>query len=112
MTPKHDQFSDRLKPLTGDEVMAVIEGFCRLQVKLIPSRHFQESAQSRDVILSDAIGILTSGQVNREPEWNENYRGWVYFICGKDIEGDDLEVRIGITEDRTAIILVTVVEPY
>jgi hypothetical protein len=34
-----------------------------------------------------------------------------YFMCGKDVEGEDLEVRIGITEDRAAIILVTVVEP-
>ncbi|PWB82225.1 MAG: hypothetical protein C3F08_00145 [Candidatus Methylomirabilota bacterium] len=92
--------------------MAVIEEFSRLQVKLIPSKHFQKSGRSRNVTVSDAIEILTSGKPNREPEWNDNYGGWIYFICGKDVEGDDLEVRIGITEDRTAIILVTVVEPH
>jgi hypothetical protein len=111
MTPARDSTSDRPAPLTRDEVMAVIEEFCRLHVKLIPSKHFQKSGKSRHVTVSDAIDILTRGQAHREPEWHNNYGGWVYFICGKDVEGDDLEVRIGITEDRTAIILVTVVEP-
>jgi hypothetical protein len=97
--------------MTRDEVMAVIEGFCRLQVNLIPSKHFLKSGKSRNVAVRDAIDILTSGQILREPEWNETYGGWVYFVCGKDVEGDEIELRISITEDRAAIILVTVVEP-
>lgn len=48
-------------PLTRDEVMAVIEEFCRLQVKLIPSKHFQKSGRSRNVTVSDAVEILTRG---------------------------------------------------
>jgi len=112
VTIEHGNSPDRPTALTRDEVMAVIEEFSRLQVKLIPSKHFQKSGRSRNVTVSDAIEILTSGKPNREPEWNDNYGGWIYFICGKDVEGDDLEVRIGITEDRTAIILVTVVEPH
>lgn len=111
MTSKYGQPPDRPRPLTRDEVMAVIEGFCRLHVKLIPSKHFQKSSKSRNVTVRDAIDILASGQVIRKPEWHDNYGGWVYFICGKDVEGEDLEVRIGITEDRAAIILVTIVEP-
>lgn len=111
MTPEYGQPPNRPAHLTRDEVMAVIEEFCRLQVKLIPSKHFQKSSKPRNVTVRDAIDILTSGQVIRGPVWHDNHGGWIYFICGKDVEGDDLEVRIGITEDRTAIILVTVVEP-
>jgi hypothetical protein len=101
----------RHPPLTTAEIEAVIEGFIRLHVSLVTSRHFPERGVPRHVSVSDATWILTMGQVLGKPEWNEKYGNWTYAVRGEDVEGDPLELRIGIEAERTAIVLVTVYEP-
>ena len=97
--------------LTTAEVEAVIEGFIRLQVSLITSRHFRKRGAHRHVSVSDATWILTNGRVLGNPEWNAEYGDWTYAVRGEDVEGDSLELRIGVETERTAIVLVTVYEP-
>ena len=101
----------RPTPLTNAEVEAYVEGWCRLQVKLIPSKHFQKQGQARNVTVGDAKDILARGRVLGNPEWNDNFGDWTYAVRGVDIEGDELEIRIGILHDREAIVLVTAYEP-
>jgi hypothetical protein len=101
----------RQPPLTNAEVEAVIDGFIRLQVALIPSRHFRKRGAARHVSVSDATWVLTNGQVLGNPEWNEAYGDWAYAVRGEDVEGEVLELRIGIEPDRAAIVLITVYEP-
>jgi hypothetical protein len=101
----------RPTPLTNEEVEAYIEGWCRLQVKLIPSKHFQKQGQARNITVADAKDILTRGRVVGNPEWNDNFGDWTYAVRGMDVEGDELEIRIGILRDREAIVLVTAYEP-
>ena len=101
----------RPAPLSAAEIEAVIEGFCRLQVNLIVSRHFLKQAAARGVTVTDAKRILTEGRIAGKQEWNANFGDWTYGLRGTNVEGDELELRIGITPDRKAIVLVTVFEP-
>lgn len=101
----------RPTPLTIAEIEAIVEGFCGLQVSLIPSKHFLTQAARRGVTVSDAKRILAEGEVIGNAEWNDKFGDWTYGICGCDVEGDELELRIGVTKDRKAIVLITVFEP-
>jgi len=101
----------RLARLTVAEIEAVIEGFCQLQVNLIVSKHFLKQAAARGVTVTDAKRILTDGRIAGKQEWNDKFGDWTYGLRGTDVEGDELELRIGITPDRKAIVLVTVFEP-
>jgi len=98
-------------PLSNAEVEEVIAGFIQLRVTLITSKHFRKQAAHRNVAVSDAIQILTNGSVLGKPEWNERYSGWTYAVSGHDVEGDRLELRIGIEPGGIAIVLVTIYEP-
>lgn len=72
----------RPTPLTNEEVEAYIEGWSRLQVKLIPSKHFQKQGQARNVTVGDAKDILTRGRVVGNPEWNDKFGDWTYAVRG------------------------------
>lgn len=101
----------RHPPLSNADVEAIIAGFIQLRVNLITSKHFRKQAAHRNVAVSDAIEILTNGTVIGKPEWNEKYGDWTYAIRGQDVEGDELELRIGVEPEGSAMVLVTIYEP-
>lgn len=101
----------KIAPLTVEAVAAVIEGFVQLQVALIPSKHFQQRGRRRGISIQDAQWILTTGRVTGNPEWNERFGDWTYEVRGADMEGADIVLRIGISPNRSTIVLVTTYEP-
>lgn len=98
---------DRKSPLTEDEVRAVLDAFLRLEVRIIPTRHFIQTAPTRDFGTQDASYILSMGSLTYEPQFNELVDDWTYGIEGEDFEGERLTIRFGISADRLLIWLVT-----
>ncbi len=59
--------ADQKCPLTEEEVRDVLEGFLRLEVRIIPTKHFRDNAPTRDFGTQDAIHILAMGHLIYEP---------------------------------------------
>jgi hypothetical protein len=62
--------------------------------------------RERNFDMNDALKVLVESR-NVKPVWNEKNRSWNYDLTGRDIEGEELTIRIAITEDQKGVILVT-----
>lgn len=56
--------------------------------------------------MADAIKVLEGAQ-RVTPTWNDKAQTWNYDIPGRDIEGQDLTIRIAPTDDGAGTVLVT-----
>ena len=103
--------SDRPPALTSEEITELLEYFCRNLVKLAYSNHFKQRCASRGIYQSDVIRVLSMGRLVGVPQWRDTSNTWTYGVRGNDIDGDEIEFRIAISDDRETIILVTVLDP-
>ena len=97
-----------LVPLTAEEAKEKIrlildEGTVEL------SFHCRyESMPKRSVTMPDIIATLKSGEIRREPEWDDENGDWKYRVEGEDVEGDDLTAITLIIETEMQLLIVTV----
>lgn len=93
-------------PLSPQQVAEAIREALEPGGRILPSRHFRERGQERDVTTQDAFAVLEGGTVAPTPRWNQRTGTWNYDVHGTDVDGEPLTVRIAV-EGLRSIILVT-----
>jgi len=62
----------------------------------------------RKVTTLDVVSTLQTGQIIRDPEWDENYQNWKYRVEGVDMETDELTVITVIFAAGLTLYIITV----
>ena len=79
------------------------------QGKVEPSFHCRkESMPKRGVTMFDLVNALKTGEIRREPEWDDEHGNWKYRVEGEDIDGDELIAITLILEADFTLYIVTV----
>ncbi len=73
-----------------------------------PSFHCRESMRKRKVSDLDVVKALETGEVFREPEWDDTRQNWKYRVEGVDTEGDELIAVTIIFDVNMTLFIVTV----
>jgi hypothetical protein len=95
----------RPKPLKAEEVLRLVSA-ALARGRVYPSKHFRQRMRERNFNIQDALHVLENAKDAR-PKWNSEAATWNYDLSGKDIEGEELTIRIAITEDDDGVVLVT-----
>jgi hypothetical protein len=56
--------------------------------------------------MTDAVAVLEAAR-RIKPVWNTNTGTWNYDVPGKDLDGNELTIRIVPADDHAGIVLVT-----
>ena len=59
----------------------------------------------RQVTTLDVVNTLKTGQIVRNPEWDEEYQNWKYRVEGVDLDADELTAITVIFADLTLYII-------
>lgn len=94
--------------LTPDEAKRKITLFLDERGTFEPSFHCRESMRKRKVSDLDVVKALETGEVIKEPEWDDNFQNWKYRVEGVDIEGDELTAVTIIFDVSMTLFIVTV----
>ena len=95
----------RPKPLKAEDVLKIVS-VALARGKVYPSQHFRQRMKERSFDIQDALRVLENA-TNARPKWNTKSSTWNYDLSGTDIDGEDLTIRIAITEDDNGVVLVT-----
>ena len=68
----------------------------------------RDSMPKRGVTMFDLVNSLKTGEIRREPEWDDEYSNWKYRVEGEDIDGDELIAITLIIEADFTLYIVTV----
>jgi len=68
----------------------------------------QDSMPKRKVTTLDVVSTLQTGQIIRDPEWDEDYQNWKYRVEGVDMETDELTVITVIFAADLTLYIITV----
>lgn len=94
-------------PFTENEVLDYVIKAVLPGGRLFPSKHFlRERMPGREFDMLDARKVLCECKTVKTL-WNDRYGSWNYDLVGKDIEGNELTIRIAIDDETKGIILVT-----
>jgi len=55
--------------------------------RVVPTRHFREELEKERLILPDALEVIRTGQIYKEPEHDVKTGAWKYHIEGKEPDG-------------------------
>lgn len=95
----------RPKPLRAEDVLKIVS-VALARGRIYPSQHFRQRMRERRFDIHDAIRVLEKA-TDARPKWNTKLATWNYDLSGTDIEGEELTIRIAITDDDNGVILVT-----
>ena len=95
-------------PLPANLVLDIVRR-CTTDGHLTWKPHFKKRIEQRRISISDVLHSIDTGRISKPPEWNDEHKEYNYFITGKDIEGEELTLKIGISDDEETTILIT---PY
>ena len=56
----------------------------------------------------DLVNTLTTGEIRRAPEWDDEHANWKYRVEDVDMDGDDLAAITIIIEADFSLFIVTV----
>lgn len=62
----------------------------------------------RGVSMLDVTHALKTGEIRRDPEWDDGHANWKYRVEGQDTDGDDLTTVVVIIEADLTLRIVTV----
>jgi hypothetical protein len=68
----------------------------------------KDSMPGRQVTTVDVVNTLKTGQIVREPEWDEEHQNWKYRVEGIDMEADELTAITVILAADLTLYIVTV----
>lgn len=74
--------------------------------KIIPGKHFREELANEGLILPDALRVLKTGNIFREPELDPKTGEWKYRVEGNEVDGRWLSIVFCFKEED-AVFLVT-----
>jgi len=66
----------------------------------------RDSMPKRSFDMNDVINVLDKATTVR-PSWNTNTGTWNYDVKGRDLDGNELTIRIVPNDDDDRIVLVT-----
>lgn len=69
--------------------------------------HFKKRMEQRNISIRDVLNAIDTGKISKSPEWNDEHSEYNYFITGKDIEGEELTIKIAISDNEEMTILIT-----
>lgn len=93
------------KSLDKDQVLKAIRDALGPQGRIFPSRHItRDSMPKRNFDMTDVLNVLSKATTVK-PMWNTKTETWNYDIPGRDLDGNELTIRMVPTED--GIVLVT-----
>lgn len=96
------------RPLSAKEILDCVTKALIPGGRIFPSKHFRlERMPQRNFDMIDTRKVLSSGKLIQPPTWNDLLESWNYDICGTDVEGVDLTIRIAIDSESNGVILVT-----
>lgn len=99
---------DSASKLTPDEAKRKIALYLR-EGRVKPSLHCRrDSMPRRNVYLPDIVNVLTTGEIIREAEWDEDYDNWKYTVEGVDEEGEELRAVTVFFDADLVLLIVTV----
>lgn len=97
--------------LSEEEVLEIVAKALTRVGKVFSSKHFKDSMNNRNFRITDARKVLgectTIKPVLNTNEKSHGYKNWNYDFTGKDTDGNDLVIRIAVTDDKEGIVLVT-----
>lgn len=94
---------DKLLPQEAKQIILLIleEGNIELSIHCL-----KDSMSNRQVTMLDVVSALKTGEIRRDPEWDEEYLNWKYRVEGVDIDGDELiAITVIFTTDLTLYIV-------
>ena len=71
------------------------------------TKHLSVRMKERNFGMGDIFSVIENGVICKEPEWNGDRGEDNYFIEGKDIEEDDLTLRIAISTNEDLLTIIT-----
>lgn len=97
--------SEKLLPDEAKRLILLIieEGKIRFSLHCL-----RESMPKRNATVVDVEHALKTGEIIRDPEWDEKYQRWKYRVEGVDAEGDDLTAITIIIESDLRLFIITV----
>lgn len=96
---------DKLLPQEAKQIILLILE----QGNVEPSIHcLRDSMPKRQVTMLDVVNTLKTGEILRDPEWDEEYLNWKYRVEGVDIDGDELIAITVIFTTNLTLYIVTV----
>jgi hypothetical protein len=100
--------SKRPEKLNPDEAKRKITLFLR-EGKVVPSQHCRkESMRKRGVTIDDILSVLQTGEIIREPQWDEDNGCWKYIVEGVDLDEDELRAVTVFFDENLTLYIVTV----
>ena len=95
-------------PLTAIEAKRLILEILQ-DGEIQPSRHCRlEKMPERGVQMADIRHALTTGEIKRAAEWDNEHSSWKYRVEGEDTEGDELTAITVIVTEAMRLVIVTV----
>lgn len=94
---------DKLLPHEAKRIILLIleEGDVELS-----SHCLKDSMPKHHVTMLDVVNTLKTGEILRDPEWDDEYMNWKYRVEGVDIDGDELiAITVIFTADLTLYII-------
>jgi hypothetical protein len=88
------------------QAKTLLRGFARVGIIMF-SPHCYERMDERNVSSEDILNTLAWGEI-ADLKWDGEYQNWKATVEGKDIEGEDLVVVVGIYEEEHLLRCITI----
>jgi hypothetical protein len=99
----------RPEKLSRDEAKRKIALFLR-EGNVVPSPHCRkESMPKRRVSMNDILSVLQTGEIIREPRWDEDNGNWRYVVEGVDLDDEELRAVTVFFDENLTLYIVTVI---
>ncbi len=101
--------SQRDAKLSPDQAKRKIALFLK-EGSIVPSPHCQKvSMPKRHVTMDDIVSVLQTGEIIREPEWDQENDCWRYVVEGVDLDDDELRAVTVFIDKNLMLYIVTVI---
>ena len=95
-----------LERLSRSEALRLLRE-CLRSGQIIPGRHFRDELAAEGFILPDALRVLKTGSIFREPEPDPKTGEWKYRVEGSEVDGKWLCIVFCFKSEDT-VFLITV----
>jgi hypothetical protein len=93
--------------LSGKEALRI----CRRLLKngaFVPTPHFKGRMARRNILIRDIFRVINKGEIKDQPEWDMEHQNYKFSVSGNDIEGNELEVVVGLFIEEEMMSFVTI----
>lgn len=73
--------------------------------KIIPGKHFRDELAKEGLIFPDALRVLKTGQIYKEPEPDPKTGEWKYRVEGREVDGKWLAIVFCFKATDTAFLI-------